>query len=127
MSPPDSGGRSGRSGRVVGGQHCLDRGEDAAVTRHVDVLGSLDRDDAVAQRQREHRIPADEREAAPPLAVLDRFEEEPVTVADQLGEGGNRRLEIGEQLDPDGDDRVPRGERAELVPTRTDGMATVRR
>ena len=69
----------GQLGCVVGGEHRLDSGEDAVVTRHVDVLGPVDRDDAVAQRHRQHRIPPDEREAAPSLAVLHRFEEEPVT------------------------------------------------
>ncbi len=107
-------------GRVVDRQHRLDRGEDAAITRHVDVLGPVYRHDAVSKDHCQYRIPADEREAAPPLAVLDRFEEEPVIVADELGEGGDGCLEVGEQLGPDGDDRVRRGERAELVSTRTD-------
>ena len=50
--------------------------------------------------------------------MLDRFEEEPIAVADELGEGGHRRLEVGEQLRPHRYDRVASGERAELVPTR---------
>ena len=94
------------------------RGEDAPVVRHVDVLGAFDQHDAVAQRHRQHRIPPDEREASPPLAVLDRLEQEPVAVADQLGEGGDRRLEVGEQLGPHRYDGVLGGELAELVPAR---------
>ena len=75
---------------------------------------------AVAQHERGRRVAADEREAAPALAVLDRLEQEAGAVADELGERGDRRLEVGEQLAPDRHDRVRRGERAELVAGRAD-------
>ena len=79
-----------------------------AVARHVDGQRAVDLDAAVAQQQRGHRVAADEREAAPPLAVLDRLEQEAGAVADELGVRGDRRLQVGEQLGPHRHDRVAR-------------------
>ena len=41
-----------------------------------------------------------------------------MAVADELGERSHRRLEVGEQLRPDRDDGVPRGEAVEFVAAR---------
>ena len=60
-------------------------------------------------------IASHEREAAPPLAVLDRLEQEPRRVADELQERGDRCLEVAEQLGPHGHDAVFGGESVELV------------
>ena len=57
---------------------------------HVDRQRAVDLDPPVAQQQRGHGIAADEREPAPALAVLDRLEQEPGAVADELGVGGDR-------------------------------------
>ena len=68
--------------------------------------------------ERRARVPPDEREPAPALAVLDRFEQEAGAVTDELGVGRHRRLEIGQELGPDRDDGVVGGERAELLARR---------
>ena len=77
-------------------QQRLERGEDALVGR--DLVGQraveLDLRRRAAASVAD-RIAADEREAAPALAVLDRLEQEPRAVADELGVGGDRRLEVG--------------------------------
>ena len=71
-----------------------------------------------ARDERERRVAAEEREAAPPLGVLDRLEQERRVVvggADQLHERRDRRLEVGEHLAPDRHDRVVARQRDELV------------
>ena len=95
--------------RPVRRQQVLEHGEDALVAGHVDGQRAVDLDPPVAQQQRGDGIAADEREAAPALAVLDRLEQEARAVADELGVGRDRRLEVGEQLGPHGHDRVRRG------------------
>ena len=64
-------------------------------------------------------IAAEEREPAPALGVLDRLEQEPFAVADQLHERRQRRLEIGEHLAPHRHDRVLAAQRDELVERRS--------
>ena len=76
--------------RPVRRQEVLEDGEDAAIGGHLDGQLAGDLDLAVAQQQRGDGIAADEREAAPALAVLDRLEQEAGPVADELGERGDR-------------------------------------
>ena len=52
------------------------------------------------------RVAPDERAPAPALAVLHRLEQEARAVADELGEGRDRRLQVGQQLAPHRHDRV---------------------
>jgi hypothetical protein len=66
------------------------------------------------------RVATDEAEAAPPLAVFDRLEQETRLVIDELGERGHRRLEVTQDLGPDGHDAVLARERDELVERRLD-------
>ena len=110
----------GDHGRAVRRQQVLEHGEDALVAGHVDGQRAVDLDLPVAQQQRGHRVAADEREAAPPLAVLDGLEQEARAVADELGVRRDRRLEVGEQLGPHRHDGVVAGQRAELVAARAD-------
>ncbi len=110
----------GHPGRAVGGEHSLDRAEHALVTRHFSSEFARHLDVAVSCDQRRRRSPADEREPAPALSVLDRLEHEARAVADQLRERGDRRLEVGEQLGPDRHDRVFAREPVELGAVGTD-------
>ena len=110
----------GDDGRPVRGQQVLERGEDPPIARHVDGQRAVDLDPPVAQHERGDGVPADEREAAPPLAVLDRLEQEPRAVTDELGVRRDRRLQVGQQLGPHRHDRVRAGQRAELVPAGAD-------
>ena len=110
----------GDHGRAVRRQQALEHGEDALIAGHLDGQRAVDLDVPVAQQERGDRVAADEREAAPPLAVLDGLEEEARAVADELGVGGDRRLEIGEELGPHRHDRVVTGQRPELVAARAD-------
>jgi hypothetical protein len=105
----------GQVGRPVRGEQVLERGEHAVGGRDAGGEDTVDRDGTVAQRQRGDRVPTDEGEAAPPLAVLDRLEEEALSVADELGERGDGCLQIGEQLGPHRYDGVLGGERVELL------------
>ena len=110
----------GDHGRAVRRQEPLEHGEDALIAGNLDGQRALDLDAPVTQQERRHRVAADEREAAPPLAVLDGLEQEARAVADELGVGGDRRLEIGEQLGPHRHDGVVAGQRPELVAARAD-------
>ena len=65
--------------------------------------------------ERRTRAATDEREAAPPLAVLNGLEEEPGLVTDELHVGGHRGLEVRKQFDPDGDHCELCRQRAELL------------
>jgi hypothetical protein len=95
-------------------------GEDPLVARDLHRQGTIDADDPVAQDQRGDRIAADEREAAPALAMLDRLEQESRAVSDELGVGRDGRLQIAEHLGPHRHHGVVSGEGAELVSTRAD-------
>ena len=110
----------GHPGRPVGGEHSLDRAEHALVARHFGSELARHLDVAISCDERRRRPPADEREPAPALGVLDRLEHEARAVADELGEGGDRRLEVGEQLGPDRDDGVVAREPVELGAVGTD-------
>ena len=76
---------------------------------------SVEFDDAVAQHEHRRRVAADEREPRPAFGALDRLEQEAGSIADELDVGGDRRLEIGEQLGPHRDHRVFGGVAVELV------------
>ena len=80
---------------------------------------ALDGEASAARDQRRRGVATDEREAAPPLAVLDRLEQEARAVADDAQERGDRRDEVGQHLAPHGHDRVLAGEHPELVARRT--------
>ncbi len=113
-------GQVGHRRRAVRGEHSLDGAQDALISGHLggQITGDLD---AIAPRDERRGRPAPhEREAAPALAVLDRLEHEPGPVADELCERRDRRLEISEQLRPDGDDGVVAREPLELGPVRSD-------
>ena len=109
----------GEHRRPVGREEVLERGEDAR-RRAARRSGSSPSTSTRPSRstQRGDRVAPDEGEPAPALAVLDRLEQEARRVADELGVGRDRRLEVGEQLGPHRHDRVLAGERAELVPAR---------
>ena len=66
------------------------------------------------------RVAADEAPPAPALAVLHRLQQEAVVVADEAGEGGHRRGEVGQHLAPHGDHGVVAGERPELLAARAE-------
>ncbi len=109
----------------VGAEQGVERREGTLVERDTggyDAAGDLDL--AAPDDQGEGGIATEEREAAPPLPVLDRFEEEPGgTVgfgADELHERRDRGLEVGEHLAPHRDDGVPDGEGPELVARRAE-------
>ena len=70
---------------------------------------------AAARGEGGERVAADEAPAAPPLAVLDRLEQEAVVVADQPGEGRHGRGEVGQHLAPHGDHGVVAGQGPELL------------
>ena len=113
----------GQRRRPVDGEQGLDGGQDAAGrggTERRDV--AVDLDPAAAGDERGRRRPADERPAAPALAVLDRLEQEAraPSPAAQPAEGGDRRDQVGEQLAPHGHDGVVAGQGAELVPARAE-------
>ena len=67
--------------------------------------------------ERGERVAADERPAAPALAVLDRLEQEAGLVADERGaKAATGRGEVGQHLAPHGDDGVLAGQGPELLP-----------
>ena len=72
-----------------------------------------------AHDERERGVASEEREPAPPLRVLDRLEQEPFAVADQLHERRERGLEVGEHLAPHRHDRILAAQRDELVERRS--------
>ena len=77
----------------------------------------------IAQLQRRYRVAADEAVATPPFAMLHRFEEEPRAIADQLGVGRDRGLEVGEHLSPHWHHGVLTRQGAELVAARPHAQA----
>ena len=80
--------------------------------RQTQPAGGLD--GAAARGERRQGAPPDEGVAAPALAPLDRLEEEPVTVADDVGEARDGREGVGDHLAPDRHDGVLLGQRGEL-------------
>ena len=70
--------------------------------------------------ERARRIATEEREPSPALGVLDRLEQETFAVPDELHEGRQRRLEVGEHLAPDRHDRVVARQLPERFPRRAD-------
>ena len=104
--------------RAVDPQQLVEGGEHSSIERHRRRHVAERRDQPVAQLQRRHRVAADEAVAAPAFAVLDGFEQEPRAVADQLGVGRHRRLQIGEHLGPHRHHGVLGGQGAELVAAR---------
>ena len=106
----------GHDRRVIGGEDGVERSEHPSVERDVgaEVPSGLG-DDPVAQVERGHRRVTDEAVTAPALAMLDRLEQEPLAVAHQLQERRHRRLEVGQQFGPHGNDRVLGGQSVELV------------
>ena len=110
-------GRSSAGDRYTREQR-LDRGEHALVERDRRRAASPSTvDRAAAGDERGRGSPADERPAAPALAVLDRLEQEAgLVAAAQPGERGDRRDQVGQQLAPHRHDGVARAARAvELV------------
>ena len=111
------------------GQEGLDRLQDPVVRRRQpQPSGGLHR--AAPGGQGGQRATADERIAAPALAALDRLEEEALPVADQIGEGGDRREGVGHDLAPHRDDGVLLGQGGELDGVRPEAQhrgARVRR
>ena len=104
----------GEARRPVAGQERLDRGEHALVERDRVGHGAVDGDVEAAGREGRGGPAADERPAAPALAVLDRLEQEAgLVVPAEAGEGGDRRDQVGQQLAPHRDDGVLRGEGVE--------------
>jgi hypothetical protein len=117
--PHDAAVERGELGEGRGGVHaeqCVDRRQDPAIGG--DRVGQItaDRELAVPEHHRGGRVAADEREAGPALPVLDRLQQEPRLVADELDERCDRCLEIAEDLGPDGDDAVLRREGLERLP-----------
>ncbi len=117
--PPDDapveGRQLGQGRRPETVEQGLEQRERALVVR--DVLGRRAADPfdpATAGDERPRRIAAEEREPPPPFRVLDRLEEEALTIADELHERRHRRLEVGQDLTPDRDDRVVAREGVEL-------------
>ena len=80
---------------------------DAEVTDHLQP--------AILRDQRSLRATADERPAAPPVAVVDRLEQEPLVVADDSGECGDGCGEIRKDFGPDRYHRVVGRQSGELV------------
>ena len=109
--PPDDAtverGKLGDHRRAVTLEERLERGQAAGIGRDAIGCGAVDELDPVAAHdERERRVAPEEREPAPTLGVLDRFEQEPFAVAHQLHERRERRLEIGEHLAPDRHHRI---------------------
>ena len=111
MSPLCSGGSSSSAGRPVAARARPRRRRGCPGRAGSDrVTWSVDRDDVRPRAREGGRGPtADERPAAPALAVLDRLEQEAgLVVAAQPGEGGDRRDQVGQQLAPDRHDACSR-------------------
>ena len=121
MTPPCSGGRSGMHRRAVGRSSASSAASMPRSSGHAGGDRRRRRRSLPSRSiERRRRVAADEREAAPSLAVLDRLEQEAGAVADELGVRRDRRLEVGEQLGPDRHDGVLARQGAELVARRSD-------
>src|SRR6266511_93651 len=72
-------------------------------------------DAPVARLEGGERVGADEREPAPPLAVLDALQQDRALGATELAKGTHRCLQVTEQLPPDRHDGVLLGQQDELL------------
>ena len=113
--PPWNGGSSRELRCAVAREQRFERGQRAPVGRDsFDRVTAEPFDLSAAHHQRAGRRPADEREPTPALRVLDRLEQKAFSVADELDEHRERRLEIGEHFAPHRNDGVVARELDEL-------------
>ena len=116
--PPWNGGSS-RDDRRGSSEQSLERGEAAGSVGMPSGAGPSTNSTRLPRTTSVSGVASEEREPAPPFGVLDRLEQEPLAVADQLHEGGERCLEVGEHFAPDRHDRVLVAQRDELVERRS--------
>ena len=108
----------GQRRRAVVRQQGLDGGQHAAIEGNAGGKPAVHLEATVPGDDRGRRPSADERPPAPPVAVLDRLQQEAGPVLPyRAGEGGHRRGQVGQDLPPHRHDPVGAGQRPEVVPT----------
>ena len=118
--PPVQRRQPGERRRLEARHQGLHGGQDAVVrARHTEAPRRLHA--RPPRRQRGEGAAPHEGVAAPPLAALDRLEEEAVPLPHDVGEAGDRRQRVGHHLAPDRHDRVLLGQRRELGGVRVEG------
>ena len=93
--------------RAIGGDQRIERGEHALIERNIGrQRRAAERDATVAQFERRDRVATNEAVARPALAVLDGFEQEALTIADQLEVCGYRGFKVAQHFRPHRHHRV---------------------